>query len=250
MRANLISVIELPRMVARPAQSVLVPFTRSTTTTTCIQGRRIQARSVHSTTRPKIPPPTPFVPDPQTFLTLIGRGLSQHAPKIPTWRHLFSLDTEKLKEIGVESPRSRRYLLEWLEKFRLGQYGIGGDLKNVDNGVAELRIVEVHSQAVPSNPDTLPPKPRKIVVNWPAGAAQEDVNPENLVMPRGMGFSQSKTMVTGRGVTPMTGRRRAKLAVIEGLWEDRLGHKIDGGERRQAQVRAKRWSEERAAAAR
>jgi hypothetical protein len=39
----------------------------------------------------------------------------------------------------------------------------------------------------------------------------------------------------------------AQLKVTEGMWEDRRGHKVDGGERRQAEVRFKRRVAERKA---
>ena len=41
----------------------------------------------------------------------------------------------------------------------------------------------------------------------------------------------------------------ARIVRKEGLWEDRRGHKVDGGERRKAEVRAKRRRAERKAAA-
>ena len=37
----------------------------------------------------------------------------------------------------------------------------------------------------------------------------------------------------------------ALLKVREGLWEQKRGHKVDGGERRKAEVRAKRKVQER-----
>ena len=40
----------------------------------------------------------------------------------------------------------------------------------------------------------------------------------------------------------------ARIVRKEGLWEDRRGHKVDGGERRKAQVRAKKRRAERKAA--
>ena len=40
----------------------------------------------------------------------------------------------------------------------------------------------------------------------------------------------------------------ARITRKEGIWEDRRGHKVDGGERRRAQVRAKRYSAEKRAA--
>ena len=52
--------------------------------------------------------------------------------------------------------------------------------------------------------------------------------------------------IVGPYVLPVKGTdgKEAKIKVAEGLWEDRRGHKIDGGERRRAEVRAKRRSEE------
>ena len=86
----------------------------------------------------RIPSPTPFVPDAQTFLSLIGRNLSQHAARIPSWEALFSLTSKQLRELGVEPARSRRYLLRWREKFRNGDYGVGGDLEQVVDGCGEV----------------------------------------------------------------------------------------------------------------
>ena len=90
---------------------------------------------------PLVPEPTPFVPDVQTFLTLIGRGLGQHASKFPSWESLFTLSSEQLRELGIEPPRTRRYLLQWRQRFRRRHYGVAGDLLHVQNGVAELRIL-------------------------------------------------------------------------------------------------------------
>ncbi|KAL9098907.1 MAG: hypothetical protein Q9163_005517 [Psora crenata] len=101
-------------------------------------------RALHArASPPPIPAPTPFVPDASTFLSLIGRGLSQHAAKISTWESLFSLTSTQLRDLGVEPARSRRYLLWWRERFRKGVFGVGGDLKHVHNGEAEVRVLEV-----------------------------------------------------------------------------------------------------------
>ncbi|KAK5139268.1 hypothetical protein LTR04_003732, partial [Oleoguttula sp. CCFEE 6159] len=129
----------------------------------------------------RIPPPTPFVPDPQTFLTLIGRNMSQHAAKIPTWEALFSLTSQQLRESGVEPARSRRYLLHWREKFRNGQYGIGGDLSEVTDGVGELRVVEVPvSTGNRAATVTSSAGMKKVVVNVPAGADMPSVPLEQV----------------------------------------------------------------------
>ena len=225
----------------RPIPSFLLPFSQSTTPS--------QVRRLHQRVKAApIPRPTPFVPDAQTFLTLIGRNLSQHASKISSWKALFSLTSPQLKELGVDPPRSRRYLLRWREKFRKGQYGIGGDFQHVENGAAEVRVVEVpvsgHQHAATA---TLSPGKRKIVVNVAAGGSAQEISAEQLIPVKGLHIHGAQTIV-GPHVQPIKGGKGAKIVVKEGLWEHRRGHKIDGGERRQAEVRAKRRGEERRAA--
>ncbi|QSZ29421.1 hypothetical protein DSL72_003935 [Monilinia vaccinii-corymbosi] len=226
----------------RPIPSFLLPFADSTTST--------QVRSLHHRVKaPPIPRPTPFVPNAQTFLTLIGRNLSQHASKIPTWKELFTLTSDQLREMGVEPPRSRRYLLRWREKFRKGEYGIGGDLQHIENGTAELRVVEVPSSDPRHRTATATSSPghRKIVVNVPIGASAENKLAEQMVPVQGLRVKGAHTII-GPHVQPCKGGNAARIVIKEGLWEDRRGHKIDGGERRQAEVRAKRRGEEKRAA--
>ena len=226
----------------RPIPSFLLPITQSTSTTTT------QARCLHQHVKASpIPRPTPFVPDAQTFLTLIGRNLSQHASKIPSWNALFSLTSAQLKELGVDPPRSRRYLLRWREKFRNGQYGIGGDLQHVQDGAAEVRVVEVPVSDYSAATATLSPGKRKIIVNVAVGGSATDRPMEQLVPVKGLHIKGAHTIV-GPHVQPVKGGKAAKIEVKEGLWEERRGHKIDGGERRQAEIRAKRRGEERRAA--
>lgn len=56
----------------------------------------------------------------------------------------------------------------------------------------------------------------------------------------------NNTDIGGRGVRFIKGYQGvAQLKVQEGLWEQRRGHKVDGGERRKAEVRAKRRVQER-----
>ncbi|KAM3075622.1 telomere length regulation protein [Clarireedia jacksonii] len=222
----------------RPIPSFLLPFAESTSSN--------QIRSLHYRMKaPPVPRPTPFVPDAPTFLTLIGRNLIQHAPKIPSWKALFTLTSDQLRELGVEPPRARRYLLRWREKFRNGQYGIGGDFKHIENGSAELRVVEVPaSNDIPATA-TLSPGKRKIVVNVPAGGSAEELA-EQMVPVKGIRIKGANTIV-GPHIQPIKGGVGARIVVKEGLWEDRRGHKIDGGERRQAEVRAKKRGEEKRA---
>ncbi|KAM7193833.1 IGR protein motif domain containing protein [Rhypophila sp. PSN 637] len=206
---------------------------------TSAPGLGAQARWVHRDSLPKLPlvPATiPFVPDVETFLTLIGRGLKQYANKFPTWEALFSLTSEQLRELGVEPPRTRRYLIQWRQKFREGKFGIGGDLKHVENGVAILKPKEVALSALLR---------RRFVINVPPGADPDSIPPEDLVKVRGFKVKGIRT-ITGPYALPMK-NGVVGLQVTEGMWEDRRGHKVDGGERRKAEVRFKRGVAERKA---
>lgn len=232
--------------------------------------RRRTLHRLHAPTL-RTPRPTPFVPDVPTFLTLIGRNLSSHAAKIPSWEALFTLSGQQLRESGVEPARARRYLLWWRERFRAGKMGVGGDLKEVKDGVAELRVVEVRSERAGDREATLGKGQgvRKVVVGVrpsvvlgvdPAAAKvgseggeqgsrtakfleAKDAQPvAGVRIVRGSGIG-------GTGVEPVKGHQGvARLRVKEGLWEQRRGNKVDGGERRKAEVRYKRRAQERKAA--
>ena len=236
-----------------------------------------QCRALHRLHAPtlRIPKPTPFVPDVPTFLTLIGRGLSAHASKIPSWEALFSLSSAQLREAGVEPARARRYLLWWRERFRNGVTGIGGDISKVKDGVAELRIAEVPSQSPSDAVATLTRSKgmRKIVVNVEpsvalpkdaeAAAKEGEGEEANGEKPRRAMHALLRLddvdvkpvsgvkivagdSIAGTGVEAVKGYHGvARLRVTEGLWEERRGHKVDGGERRKAEVRYKRRAQER-----
>ncbi|EAA31497.2 hypothetical protein GE21DRAFT_7224 [Neurospora crassa] len=201
-------------------------------------GLNAHARWAHKTAAqlPLIPKPTPFVPDVPTFLTLIGRDLKQHADKFPTWEALFTLTTDQLRELGVEPPRARRYLLRWRQRFREGKFGIGGDLKHVENGVAYLKIHEKEAS---------PTRTSRRVVNVPANQHVEEVSEGERVKVKGYKVKGVSTIVGPYALPVQKGV--AKLAVTEGMWEDKRGHKVDGGERRRAEVRFKRGVAERKA---
>ncbi|KAF2185001.1 hypothetical protein K469DRAFT_665775 [Zopfia rhizophila CBS 207.26] len=205
-----------------------------------------------------IPQPTPFIPDQNAFLQAIGRSLSAHSAKIPSWDALFTLSSIQLKELGVEPARSRRYLLHWREKFRNGEYGIGGDCQHVTDGVAELRLVEApvvptvlregggsmsRRSAVATATHT--PGTRRVVVNVPAGAEPPNESLEGLRGIKGIVVKGSKK-IKGPYVETVkgSGGLKAKIKLQEGIWEERRGHKVDGGERRKAEVRAKRRAAE------
>lgn len=198
--------------------------------------RAEQVRCLHSpklaTPRP-VPAPIPIVPDPASFLRIIGRNLSEHADKFPTWEALFTLTSPQLKEAGVEPAQTRRYLLDWLRRYREGKFGPGGDFKHVQDGKAVLAIH--HNLATD----------RKTVVNIPEGGAV----PKDLSS--GAGVQNYKVRgakrISGPYAKP-SGDGISKVDVVEGMWEFRKGQKVDGGERRRAEVRFKRRVAERKAA--
>jgi hypothetical protein len=212
----------------------------------------------------KVPDPTPFVPDHATFLTLIGRQLSKHASKFDSWKQLFTLTSPQLKEMGIEPARSRRYLLHWREKFRKGEFGIGGDLKYVQDGVGELRVVEVPAlrnrdtaeqdprpqATTPPVSTTMSPGMTKLILNVPASETtyklEDGQSTADLKKVKGARLHQGHIIV-GPYIQPKKGSNGsvATLKVQEGLWEHKRGHKVDGGERRKAEVRFKRRVEER-----
>ncbi|AEO63365.1 533f0487-cfc9-4ef3-abb4-64d1f61312c1 [Thermothielavioides terrestris] len=204
-----------------------------------LPGLRAQARWAHKSAQPQaplVPAPIPFVPDVETFLTLIGRGLKQHASKFPTWEALFTLTSDQLRELGVEPPRTRRYLLRWRQRFREGRFGIGGDFKHVENGSAELKILVTEKS---------PLVRKRHVVNVPPGKKIDEVSPSDMVRVNGYKVKGVHT-IAGPYALPMK-HGGARVTVTEGMWEDKRGHKVDGGERRRDEIRFKRRVAERKA---
>lgn len=220
------------------------------------------------------PKPTPFVPDVSTFLTLIGRKVSQHADKIPSWKDLFTMTSKQMREAGIEPARSRRYILNWREKFRNGEYGVGGDAKWARDGVAHVQVVETPIKRLPGSikealkrelqlfrrlrprcsafklpqrQDDAPKLDGQLAtVNTNAGHKKIVVsaNPESKVTaPTAMKCLRiGLGKISGTGVELVKGSNGTlgQIKVTEGLWEDRRGHKVDGGERRRAEFRAKK----------
>ncbi|ORY72000.1 IGR protein motif-domain-containing protein [Pseudomassariella vexata] len=184
---------------------------------------------------PIIPDPTPFCPDVSTFLTLIGRGLKSHVSKFPTWEALFSLTSDQLRELGIEPPRTRRYLIQWRSRFARGQFGIGGDLKYVEDGTADLKILEYAKD---------PLNPKKYVVNVPLGKSVKETPQEELARVSGYKVRGARTIV-GPYALPLKQGEGVRIKITEGMWENKRGRKIDGGERRRTEVRYKKRIQER-----
>lgn len=169
--------------------------------------------------------------------------------------------------------------MRWREKFRQGEFGIGGDLKYVKDGVAELRVCEVPalpsssgdtqrspgSEGIPNTAANQIPPPyvslnhtpgmKKLILNTPPGSETYVLEPgqstADLRKPKGLRLLRGDA-IAGSYVQPVKGTNGgvATLRVQEGMWEHRRGHKVDGGERRKAEVRFKRRVAERKAATR
>ncbi|PKS10727.1 hypothetical protein jhhlp_002484 [Lomentospora prolificans] len=197
-----------------------------------------QSRCLHSSKmsvpRP-IPSPIPIVPDPQSFLRIIGRSLSQYSDKFPSWDALFTLTSPQLKEIGIEPARTRRYLLHWLRRYREGKFGPGGDFKHVQDGKAILSIR--HDLKTD----------KKTVVNIPIDAGESETSGGQQGA-KVQGYRvKGANKISGPYATPI-GNGKSQVTIVEGMWEFRQGQKVDGGERRKAEVRFKRRVAERKAA--
>lgn len=182
--------------------------------------------------------------------------MTKHASKLPSWEKLFTLSSTELRDIGIEPTRQRRYLLRKREKFRNGVFGPGGDLEHVVDGTAQLRVVEVpltprdtttdNQASRPSTSSaTLSPGMRKVIVNLPPDASEYTHDPSKPLKKFAHMKIHRGSMLSGPFLQPIKGTDNcaALLKVQEGMWEDKLGHKVDGGERRRAEVRAKKRSE-------
>ncbi|KAJ5472432.1 hypothetical protein N7530_006433 [Penicillium desertorum] len=215
-------------------------------------------RSLHKNTRPPVPSPTPFVPDVQTFLTLIGREMSKQASKIPSWEELFTLSSNQLRDAGIEPARQRRYLIRKREKFRNGLYGPGGDLDTVVDGVAQLRVVEVPinarglthggtKAAVQTSSATLSPGMVKAIVNLAPDATTYHYAKKHLIKKFAHMKIHRGCQPMGPFLQPLKGSNgtAATISVQEGMWEDKRGQKVDGGERRRREVQNKKRLDER-----
>lgn len=129
---------------------------------------------------------------------------------------------------------------------------MGGDLKNVKYGGAELRVVEVPvvQAGMPISSSTTKAiglqRTKRMIVNEPPEVIEESQSLQQLKPVDGMKVAGVRTIV-GPYVQPVKGTSGsvATIKVQEGMWEVRRGVKVDGGERRKVQVRRKRLLEER-----
>lgn len=129
---------------------------------------------------------------------------------------------------------------------------MGGDLKNVTNGGAELRVVEV-PVAETAAPELRNPglpmglqRTKTVVVNERPEVIERGPSIDQLRPVHGMKIVGVRA-IAGPFVQSVKGTRGsvATIKVQEGMWEVKRGVKVDGGERRKVQVRRKRLLEER-----
>ncbi|KAI8971719.1 IGR protein motif-domain-containing protein [Mycotypha africana] len=60
------------------------------------------------------------VQDVNAFLKAIGRNTEQYAEKFETWDKLFTTSSGVMKhDLGIDT-KSRKYILNWVEKYRQG----------------------------------------------------------------------------------------------------------------------------------
>ena len=132
----------------------------------------------------------------------------------------------------------------WRDRYRKGIHGVGGDLEHVVDGAAKLKVVEV-----PIPGATIPglgiQRTKKFVVNIPPDTDGKDLQVEQLRPVSGMKIVGERT-IAGPYIQPEKGTSGsvATMKVQDGMWEERRGVKVDGGERRKAMVRRKRYLEE------
>ena len=126
---------------------------------------------------------------------------------------------------------------------------MGGDLENVKDGGAKLRVVEVPIAKAPISKSRSTStaiglqRTKRMIVNAPPEVIK---NSPSLKPVDGMKVVGVRTIV-GPYVQLVKGTHGsvATIKVQEGMWEVRRGVKVDGGERRKLQVRRKRLLEER-----
>lgn len=68
-----------------------------------------------------VPEPTKVIPDVDTFLAKIGRQAAEHSAVFENdWNKFFTMSSDAMKEAGVDT-KSRKYIMDWQERFRVGR---------------------------------------------------------------------------------------------------------------------------------
>ena len=120
--------------------------------------------------------------------------------------------------------------------------------------MGEIRALEVKEPQIPGKkivaPEHAPlgmPGIKKVVVNTPVDSLPAELpSADEVKALAGMKVKGARTIV-GPYVEPVkgTGGSVAVIRVKEGMWEERRGHKVDGGERRKHNVRSRMAAKER-----
>lgn len=122
------------------------------------------------------------------------------------------------------------------------------------DGTADLRVVEVPARKVSIRPPQTRPRlqpTHKLVVNVSPDTLMNPENAQEIKAVRGMKV-EGMHKIVGLHIQHVkgSGESVAKIKVKEGMWEQKQGRKVDGGERRKVQVRYKRRMEQKRAAKR
>ena len=114
------------------------------------------------------------------------------------------------------------------------------------DGVGEVRVLEVKKDRAAGTAALGPHPLKKVVVNLPAEAVDKEFRADEVKAVTGVKIRGAHTIV-GPHVEPVKGSNGsvARIKVKEGMWEERRGHKVDGGERRKETVRSRRAAKER-----
>lgn len=134
-------------------------------------------------------------------------------------------------------------------------------MRFVEDGVGTMRVVELPRLPEDQDPESMrdgaetvhqTPSMTKLILNLPAAVTEPtkvlEKGQSTFDLRKVLGVKLANGhMIQGPYVQPSKGSNGsvATLKVQEGLWEHRRGHKVDGGERRKAEVRFKRGVEER-----
>jgi len=113
------------------------------------------------------------------------------------------------------------------------------------NACAYLKVVEAPSPTPRLASATSGADMMRVVVNAKPETLEPTVDVKEAMTVQYVKLREN--VIRGKNVYPVKGHdgKVARLSISEGLWEIKEGRKIDGGERRRAEVRAKRRGDER-----
>ena len=128
-------------------------------------------------------------------------------------------------------------------------------MDHVVDGAGQLRVVQVPVGGEDNNiasgaSASISPGMKRVILNLPPEVTEFNRPTTQQPLKK---FAHMKiyngSKIKGPFLQPIKGANgsAALIRTQEGMWEDRQGHKVDGGQRRQAEVRAKKRSEERRA---